>query len=111
MSDIEEIEVSLEEAKETAALGDCLERLTKNPDFNRLIMVGYLEKEAVRTVLARSNPGMQTPERQTALNRCMDGIGELYQYFTRIDRAADQALMAIADLEETRSEMAEQGEL
>jgi hypothetical protein len=111
MSDVHEIEIGLEDAKKTAAKGDALARLSRNPDFVSLVMKGYFEEEATRLVMAKSNPGMQTPERQAANLRSIDSVGELYQYFLRIDMAADAAAASISDMEEVQAEMAEQGEL
>lgn len=111
MNDVEQIEISITDAKEKVALGDALERLLRNADFQTIIMTGYFEKEAVRLVMAKSLPSMARPEQQEAINKSIDAVGTLYQYFSRIDKEADLAVAAIQDGEDALSEMAETGEV
>jgi hypothetical protein len=107
----EEIELNIQEAKKLADLGDALSRLTNNKDFITVIREGYFKDEPVRLVQAKASPAMASPEGQAVVIKSIDAIGELYQYFGKIEHQADLARMAITEGEEALSEMAEQGEL
>jgi hypothetical protein len=107
----EEIELNIQEAKKLAGLGDALDRLTDNRDFIAVIREGYFKDEAVRLVQTKAAPGAKTEVIQAGITRSIDAIGELYQYFGKIEHQADLARMAISEGEEALSEMAEQGEL
>lgn len=102
---IEEIELSIEEAKEHIELGRCLDRLQTNTDFTRLINEEYLKEEAIRVVHLRTDPQMQTPERQLALDKQMDAIGGLLNFFRAVQYRADQSIRAIEDSEEVLEEL------
>lgn len=83
MSNIEQInslERNIEASKQFVELGNALNRLYTNKDFRSVIMSGYFEKEAVRLVHLKSAPEMQTPERQAAIVREIDSIGNFHQY-------------------------------
>lgn len=110
MSSIAEIELNIKEAQEMVDLGKALERLMKNRDFTRVIKEGYLDHEAVRLVHMKADPQMQTPERQAAILRDIDGIGCLTGYFQKIRLFALQAANAIEAGEQAIEEIrAEEG--
>lgn len=105
MSDIHEIEVSMAEVRSTIEMGDKLERLLKNQDFRDLIMVGYLQTEAIRLVMTKTKQGMESADKQAAVIRSIDGIGEFNKYLHRVDLAADQALATLEQLQEAQAEI------
>lgn len=98
-SPIREIELSIQQAKKTVELSKALERLESNRDFQTVIQNSYLRDEAIRLVHAKSNPGLQSPEKQAAVIRDIDSIGTLATYLRQIHQFADAAQQAINDSE------------
>lgn len=84
MSDIQELEVQIEDAKAAIKLGDSVERLFKNRDFKAVICNEYFKEYAAGLVMQKSVPAMQTPEHQLAIENALIGIGELNQFLTTL---------------------------
>jgi len=84
MNDLQQIEVSIESAKEVIALLDTFKRLENNKDFNKIILDGYFKDEASRLVLLKSDPSMDDDKSQKALDNAIISVGGLRQYFSQI---------------------------
>lgn len=98
---IEEIELNMKEAEKLIELGDMLVKLESNRAFKKVIMEGYLEKEAVRMTHLKAHPNMQSEEQRALLERGLDGIAQLVNYFNTVQYRAKLAADAIkADSEE-----------
>ena len=102
MSQTKVIEDNIKAARKLVELGDALERLKSNKDFKTIVAEGYFEKEAIRLVQAKSNPGLQSPEMQKSIITQMDSIGNLNLYFSTI---AQQAMMARKNIEVDEAEL------
>lgn len=102
---VRQIEASISSAKQHVELDKALERLESNRDFKAVITEGYLEKEAVRLVHLKSDPQMQTPDRQAAVSAQIDSIGGLVQYFRTVSQLAKLAVKSIAADESERDEL------
>ena len=96
------IEENIKAARKLVDLGNALERLKSNKDFKTIITEGYFEKEAIRLVQAKSNPGLQSPEMQKSIITQIDAIGNLNSYFQTI---ATQASMARKNIEVDEAEL------
>lgn len=107
MSDntVQEIELSIEQAKEFVERGKALERLRANPDFQAIVLKGYFENEAIRLVHLKSDPNVQGAEQQAAINKDIDAIGAFQWYLRVTQMQAQQAAVAIADGEEALDEI------
>lgn len=103
--DIRALEANIESASEFVDMGVALERLRNNRDFKKVVISGYLEKEAIRLVHLRLDPNMQTSERQALILRQIDGIGVLNDYFNTILQMVDRAKRSIASDEDTIQEL------
>lgn len=101
-SEMEQIEVSIDQAKEAVAMRDTYIRLLQNPDFDKIIHKGYFETESIRAVMAKSNPELQTPEHQAQIMRTIDAIGSLRQYFQKIVGIGNQMESSLREDEATR---------
>lgn len=99
--DIESVEVTIEELKESLDLAEALQRLQSNPDFVKVINEGYLKDNAVRLVSLKADPTQQTEKDQAKITRGIDGIGALLNYFRTIFAMASTAQTEIADHEQT----------
>jgi len=108
-SQIEEIELNIEQAKSFVEQGRALERLYGNPDFRKIIGEGFLEKEAVRLVHLKSDPSMQSEEMQREIVKQIDSIGCLTHYFRMVAHQKMLAEKAIEEDERTREELLEEG--
>jgi len=104
-SEIKDIEESMKGARKLIALGDSLERLKSNRDFRLLVSEGYFEKEAVRLVHLKSNPGFQSPQMQDSVLKQIDAIGNLNLYFQTISQQAALARKSLEQDEEARDEL------
>lgn len=99
---IEQIELSIDDAKKAIQLSKSLDRLIKNKDFQRVIDTGYLETEAVRLVHLKADFNMQSVENQDFVIRGIDSIGNLRAYFSKIFQKGRGAESALVDHENTR---------
>lgn len=109
-NDIEEIEVSMADAKKMVALSRSLERLLSNRDFKKVFREEYMEKEAVRLVHLKADPNMQDEESQKSIEQQMDAIGSLAQYIYRVQQLGSIAQKEIEYSEQTLDELRNEAE-
>lgn len=102
---IAQIEKQIKNAKRLVDMANSLDRLTKNRDFQKVVLEGYMENEAVRLVHAKGNPETQKPERQEAISKAIDGIANFVQYLNTINQLAVMAGKDVADSEAVLDEM------
>lgn len=109
MSEAEEIEVSIEEAKKFVARADDVRQLSENPVFKRLVMDGYFVQEASRLAHLSSDPTIDEKIRGFVM-RDLAGPGALKRYFQTIinmgNAAASEIRQAEEALDDIRSEEA-----
>jgi hypothetical protein len=103
MNQIEQIEVSLEDAKQAVALRDAVLRLEKNRDFKKLIEQGYLTEEAVRLTHLLAHPAMA--ERQDDLITDLKGISAFKAYIHQIMATGNMAEVSLKEHEEALDEL------
>lgn len=102
---LEQVEISIEQAKEAIAKRDALVRLTANPDFKKIVLEGYFEKEASRLVLLKADPEMQGDTEQKQINNSINAIGYVRLYFHTIMQIGAQMDRTMAEDEKTREEL------
>lgn len=81
---IKELEENIREARKLVDAGTALERLRENRDFQKIVLEGYFRDEAIRLVHLKTDPNMQSDERQRSILTQMDGIGALNGYFSMV---------------------------
>ncbi len=101
--EIEQIELSIEDAQKMVDRKAQLEKLFSNREFRKLIEEGYFKDEAARLVSALSDPVLE-PHREK-ITRSIEGIGALQQYFRTILRTGDAASQAIVEAREALAEI------
>jgi hypothetical protein len=106
MSERQEIEKKLEQARKSVEFGAAIERLKSNRDFKKVVVEAYFEKEAVRLVHAKVAPDMQTPEKQAALDADIRAIGTFRQYLDTALFFAERSAAEIQDGEAILEEIA-----
>lgn len=107
--DLEGIEISIAQAKKLIARKDMLKRLEKNQDFIDLIEKGFLESHAVRQVMLKSHPGMQSEAMQKLLDNQILAIGGLKQFLIGVFTEGMNAEASLAADEATQEELLKEG--
>lgn len=96
---IQALQDSIARDRKDVELATALNRLITNRDFLKVIKEGYFEKEAIRLVHLKSDPEMQTPERQANIIRDIDSIGSFRGFLDLIKRKGDMARRGIESAE------------
>lgn len=104
---IEQVEISIAEAKKLVERGAMVKRLSTNPDFKALVMDGYFVDEAARLAHLSSDPGLPENIRECVV-RDLAGPGGFKRYLTTIARMADAAENEIEESRETLEELREE---
>lgn len=111
MSDSQSIQLSIDQAKKMIDAGDAVQRLRENEDFKTVIIDGYLEREAVRLVHAKSDPTQQSKADQRILDADIKAIGSFAVYLQTILAHARMSRDAVENnQEELDRARAEEGE-
>ena len=103
-NDIEQLELSMENARHAIDMVKALERLRSNKDFEKIISNGYFKEEASRVVLLRGDLNA-TDEMERHCDKQINGIGVLRSYFQKIQYLGSMAEKALAEHQETREEL------
>ena len=108
VSDLEQIELSIEQAKKIIAYTESIERLEKNPDFIKVIQDDYLNSNIIRLVKLKADVSQQTPEAQQHIDNQLNGIAFFNQFIVYAKVASTQAKIALyRDREERMNILAE----
>ena len=102
---LEQIEISIEQAQEAVAYRKALSNLLSNKNFEKIISKGYFESEASRLVLLKADPSMSADSDQSLILKSIDSIGFLRQYFTTIMQLGRMAERSIEADQTTREEL------
>ena len=105
--DIEQVELSIEHAKLSVGNMKALNKLTRNKDFEKIILEGYFKEEASRLVLLKGDPAME--QYLISIDKQINAIGQFRQYLSTIMALGGQAERAIAEDEQTREELLSEG--
>jgi hypothetical protein len=107
--DLETIDLQIDEAKKKIARKDMLIRLEQNPDFRELIQKGFLESHAIRQVMLKAHPGMQSEAAQKMLEQQITAIGGFKQFLIGVYVEGSNAETVLAEDEATREELLREG--
>jgi hypothetical protein len=105
---LNQIEITLEQANALIADGEALNRLYNNKDFKRIILDEFFEKHAIRLVHLKASPARQEKQAQLDILKEMDVIGGLRDYFRVIMGRANLAAKELPGNEKTRDELNEE---
>lgn len=94
--EIQELEISIDEAKKAVETGEMAERLSSNSDFRKVIVEGYFLHEAARLALLHSDPGLRADIKATVLDE-MKGPGALKRYLSHLVQRGFAANQQIQD--------------
>ena len=106
-TEVQEINIEINEAREWVERAEALERLSDNEDFKLLISEGYFKEEAARIVGLKADPQFifAGKEQMKFLNVLETGVGALQQYFRQIRMQGRAATESLSDMEDTREEI------
>lgn len=79
-NDIGEIEITIEQARQTIRKGELIRELESYPAFKELIIDGYFRDEASRLVMLKADKEFEPAEKQAKLDRDILGISVLGEY-------------------------------
>ena len=99
--EVQQVEISIEQAKYAINIGDALARLSNNADFKLVFLENYLREEPIRLTRLKAAPAMKSEEQQNAIVKSLDAIGELIQYLGLLEAQAEMAKSALLADEET----------
>lgn len=106
--ELEQIEVSIDQAKASIELWQSFEKLKRNPDFIKVFTKGYFEEEALRLVKLKADYSMTDDlktfhKRQKLIDNAITSVGVLHQYTEDVKRKGQIAEANLEDLEEAKS--------
>lgn len=103
MTNLEEVEIQIDIAKEMIALRDSYFKLSTNRNFKNVIEKAYFKEEAARLVMAKSS--FLDAEQQANVDNMIYGIGALANFFDMIVRRGNEMEQALEDHQSTREEI------
>ncbi len=101
---IQIVELTIDEARKEVKAGEMAERLSRNPDFKKLILDRYFVDEAARLVHLYGDPNVSDKIREMIL-RDMAGISSLKQYLSLLVQKGRMAADLIQENQETLEEL------
>ena len=109
-SQIDQVTLTIEEARAQIDKSSALRRLEKNKDFKSIFLDGLLKEDAIGQVhllaspqLFAPGPGAQAAKKSIKVRLSM--IGEFANYCRYIHQQAESSRAALADHENTREEL------
>ncbi len=102
---LQQVEVSLEQAKNIVERADAYNRLTQNNDFKFLIEDCYFNKEPVRITMNLANSHLSKKETEEYAMTALNSISLLNQFFTMVIIKGEEARKAVEFDEMTREEL------
>lgn len=99
MSDISQLEISIEQARNMVALRDAVVKLSTNREFKKVFIEDYFKAEAIRLVDLSADP-IITEDQKADVLVSMHGISVLKQYLRRLTQMGDIAEQEIKDARE-----------
>jgi hypothetical protein len=109
-SQMQEVEIGIEQAKSIVAKANALTNLFSNKDFKVVITEGYLKDEAVRLVLLKADPATFSAEMQASIADGITSIGHFNQYLKTVKALGSMAAKSLAEYEDLRAELLVEGE-
>ena len=103
---IEVLEANMAESKHFVDVKDSMVKLQKNRDFKKVITEYYFKEEA-RLVMAKSSN--LTEEQQMVIDKMIYGIGSLAKFFDSVLSRGVQSEQQLADDEETKALLIQEG--
>lgn len=104
-SELESLEISIDQAKKAIEKRNKLRTLIKDHNFTAIIDDGYFKDEAVRLVHLRADYNFKTPEAQEDNLKQIEAIGIFKAYLHTVFQQGQAAENALENHEQTREEI------
>ena len=103
MSDAQKIELSMKALKTKIRRGDLLKRLIDNPDFKEFILDGFMGKERLQDLVAKTvSHNFQDPANKLYVDSQLTAIGAFRVFLLLTEQEASIAKEALASAEEEK---------
>jgi hypothetical protein len=100
---IQEVELSIEDAKAMIDRGRMVEKLSNNREFKKLVLDGYFTEEAARLTHVYSDPNYA--QHKGFIENDIIGIGAFKRYLTTIMQMAQNAQTELESHQSTLEEL------
>ena len=107
-SEIRQVELTIEAAKQQINRMNSLIKLSHNPEYKEIFLEGYFKDFAVAQVLMKADPSQQSEHIQASIVKTIDGIGSLRLHLQSIIAEGRQAEDALVEYELTKEELHEE---
>lgn len=95
IEELNQIELSIDQAKDMIAKMEAIERLKQNYDFKKLFLDGYLKEYAVSLVYRKTMISVQDEKNQAYIENQLKSISALVQYINYITQEGMNAKQAL----------------
>lgn len=102
MSDVHEIELSIEHANELIERKAMVNKLMSNREFKKIVLEGYFKEEAIRMVALVAEPSMK--DHKEDILKSMESISCFQQHLRTIVQMGTVAETEMLDYEQTLDE-------
>lgn len=109
MTQTEQLQDQIADHREMVERKDLALKLEKNPEFKKLILEAFCEKECARFARSSSDPALSAEEQKMSLAMAQSA-GHLQRWLSMTVQMGMQAERAIKDCEEAIVEIAQNGE-
>lgn len=111
MSDvtIPQLEAQIENAKQVVAQRDQVSRLSQNPDFQKLVIEGFLKEECARFTHMSTDRNLSKDDREDALGYAQ-AAGYFKRWLNMLIVQGNRAAQDIVEASETIDEMRQAGD-
>lgn len=101
--EIEKVQVHIDMVREAIALSDELDVLAKVPEFNSVIMEGFMKEEPARLAAIITDPEMMGEVDQREILGAIKAVGYLGDFLRNIDKRGVQMRAALEQAEEYKT--------
>jgi len=103
--EVEKVQVHIDEVKKAVTMADQLAALNKVPEFEELIIKGFMTNEPARIAAIITDPNLQDEVNQRELFGAIKAVGYLQDYLRNIERRGVQLRAALAEAENYKTEL------
>lgn len=104
----DQIEIDIDDARDTVDRAAALRRLLDNSDFIRIVDDGYFRDEAARLCNVKADPEFDDDKSQANILRNINAIAPFKMYLRTILQFGDMAERAMKADEQTREDLLEE---
>ena len=103
--ELERVQVHISLVKEAIDIADKLDVLNKIPEFDEIIVKGFMENEPARIAAIITDPNLLDDENQRELLGAIKAVGYLGDYLRNIEKRGAQMKQALSQAENYETEL------